>query len=327
MILGGDVGGTKTALGMFERRSNRLMLVREEVLPSPEFPSLEAVIARFLAVSRGEQIDAACFGVPGPVVDGRVTITNLPWHLEERALAQAVGTPRVKLLNDLEAAGHGVLNLPASELAMLQAGSPHHGHRVLIAAGTGLGEAILPWDGHRHLVMSSEGGHADFAPRSEREIDLLRFLAREIEHVSYERILSGPGLHNVYRFVRQASGTRAPAWLEENLSHGDPAAVISGVALRGEDPVCVEALDLFVSIYGAEAGNLALKALAVGGVYIGGGIAPKIRTKLADGGFLAAFHDKGRLAPLMASIPVALVLDPRAPLLGAAHVAEQLTAQ
>jgi glucokinase len=246
--------------------------------------------------------------------------------VEEQTLARAIGATRVKLLNDLEAAGYGVLSLPATTLATLQAGYPRPGHRVLIAAGTGLGEAILAWDGDRHRVIASEGGHTDFAPRTEREMDLLRYLRREFDHVSYERVLSGPGLHNVYRFLREQSGTREPAWLEREMSAGDPSVAISKAALGGDDPVCAEALDLFVSIYGAEAGNLALKVVAIGGVYVGGGIAPKIRTKLEGGRFIAAFRDKGRFASLMADIPVVLVLDPRAPLLGAAYVAHALTA-
>jgi len=326
MILAGDVGGTKAALAFFDERGGGLTLIREATLPSHEFPSLEAVVARLLGTGPAERIDAACFGVPGPVVDGRSVTTNLPWEVQEGNLARAIGLSRVKLVNDLEAAGYGMLTLPASEMATLQAGNPRPGHRVLIAAGTGLGEAILVWDGRRHTVMASEGGHADFAPRNEQEMELLRFLARQWSHVSYERVLSGPGLHNIYRFLVESGSKRAPAWLEAKLSAGDPSAVISEVALAGGDPVCVEALDLFASIYGAEAGNLALKALAVGGVYVGGGIAPKIRPKLEAGRFVAAFRDKGRFASLMAGIPVALALDPRAPLWGAARIARELAA-
>ncbi|PWU23343.1 MAG: glucokinase [Candidatus Rokuibacteriota bacterium] len=324
MILAGDVGGTKTAFGLFELRAGGLTLVREDTLPSREFPSLEAGIARFLGTGTSERIDAACFGVAGAVVDGRSTTTNLPWHVDERVLVRATGAARVKLLNDLEAAGHGILTLSPSVLAMLQVGTPRPGHKVLIAAGTGLGEAILAWDGRRHVVIASEGGHADFAPATEREIELLQFLRREFDHVSYERVLSGPGVHNVYRYLRERSRAAAPSWLEERLSRGDPSVAISEAGLRGDDPVCVETLDLFASVYGAEAGNLALKALALGGVYIGGGIAPKIRAKLEDGPFLAAFREKGRFAPFLADIPVALVLEPRTPLLGAAHVAREL---
>lgn len=324
MILAGDVGGTKTALALFEEGGAALMLVREATWRSHDFSNLEAVVGQLLGSDSPGPIDVACFGVPGPVVDGRSVTTNLPWEVEEGKLARAIGVPRVKLVNDLEAAGYGMLGLPASEMATLQPGAPKTGPRVLIAAGTGLGEAILAWDGRRYTVMASEGGHTDFAPRNAREIELLRFLMREFGHVSYERVLSGPGLHNIYRFLVQADARRTPEWLEAKLSAGDPSQVISEVALAGDDPICVEALDLFVSIYGAEAGNLALKALAIGGVYVGGGIAPKIRSKLEDGRFVAGFRDKGRLAPLMASIPVALALDPRAPLLGAARIGKEL---
>ena len=326
MILAGDVGGTKTALGLFVEQGTELVLVREHTLPSREFGSLEAVVARFLRGGHADRIDAACFGVAGAIVDGRSSATNLPWQFEEGTLARATGAERVKLLNDLEAAGHGVLGLPPAMLATVQAGRPRPGNRALIAAGTGLGEALLVWDGARHLVVPSEGGHADYAPRSEREIDLLRFLGGEFDHVSYERVLSGPGLHNIYRFLRQRSGIDAPAWLQEAMAAGDPSAAISDAALHGRDPVCAEALGLFGAIYGAEAGNLALRALAVGGVYIAGGIVTKIRPKLEEGRFVTAFRDKGRFAPLLADIPVMLVLEPRVPLFGAARVAQTLAA-
>lgn len=323
MILAGDVGGTKTALGLFEERGG-LRVLREDIFRSAEFPSLEAVAARLVGAGPAGPIDAACFGVPGPVVDGRCVTTNLPWKVEERSLAAAIGAGRVRLVNDLEAAGYGVLGLGEASMATLQAGAMRPGNRVLVAAGTGLGEALLVWDGRRHRVVPSEGGHADFAPRAEREMELLRFLGKDLEHVSVERVLSGPGLHGVYRFLRGRGAEPEPGWLTRRLAEEDPSAVVSQAALAGGDPVCAEALDLFVSVYGAEAGNLALKALALGGVYIGGGIAPKIRPALEDGRFIRAFRAKGRLESLMADIPVALVLEPRAPLLGAASIARSL---
>lgn len=325
MILAGDVGGTKTALALFEMRGDALVVAREATLPSQEFAGLAAVVDRLLAAGPPVEIEAACFGVPGPVVDGRAATVNLPWEIEESSLAQTIRAPRLRLLNDLEAAAYGVLGLPPTDLVVLQHGRPRPGHRALIAAGTGLGEAALYWDGAVHHAMPSEGGHADFAPRTDREIELLRFLAAEFGHVSYERVLSGPGLVNVYRFVRERSGDSEPAWLAERFAREDHAAVISETALAGGDPRCVEALDLFVSIYGAETGNLALRAVAAGGVFVGGGIAPKIRPRLADGRFIAAFRDKGRLASLMEAVPVSLVLNERAPLLGAAEMARRLT--
>jgi glucokinase len=324
LLLAGDVGGTKTAVALFTPTASGVRLVREAVLPSGEFAGLEAVLRRFLSEGPSVRIAAACFGVAGPVVDGRCITTNLPWHVAEKSLARAIPAPRVKLLNDLEAAAHGVLALPPRALMPLQAGKARKGSMVMIAAGTGLGEAVLVWDGARHRVVPSEGGHADFAPRNDLEIDLLRFLQKEFGHVSYERVLSGPGLHNIYRFLRDTGHAPEPQWLNDRLRSGDPSTVVSEVGLAGAHPLCTAALDLFVSIYGSEAGNLALKVLALGGVFVGGGIAPKIHAKLVDGNFVAAFSDKGRYRDLLVSIPVCLVLEPRAPLLGAAHVARDL---
>ena len=326
MILAADVGGTKTALGLFDEHGGSLTAIHERVLSSREFPAFEGLLRAFLADGPGGVITAACFGVAGPVVDRRVATTNLPWELDEQRLAAAIPAKRVKLVNDLEAMAHGVLALPSSALLTLQPGQPHGGNMALVAAGTGLGEAMLLWDGARYLAMASEGGHTDFAPRTDVEIALLRSLRLRFGHVSYERLLSGPGLHNIYRFLRETGGAPEPAWLTERFARGDPAAVISEAALDGTDPTCAAALDLFVSIYGAEAGNLALKALAVGGIFLGGGIAPKIVARLtADDTFLRAFRDKGRLGKLMTAMPVQVVLDPRVALLGAARVAPALT--
>ena len=263
-------------------------------------------------------------GVAGPVIDGRCTAPNLPWEVDEASLAPAVTTRRVKLVNDLEATGHGVLGLPTSALAMLQAGAPRKATMALIAAGTGLGEVLLVWDGRRYRVVSSEGGHTDFAPRTDLEMELFQFLREEFGRVSYERVVSGPGLYNIYRFLVASDGTPEPEWLRSRMESGDPSAVVAEAALEHRDPRSVQALEIFVSVYGAEAGNLALKALAVGGVFVAGGIAPKIRAKLEDGAFIAAFRDKGRLSGMLASIPVRLVLEPRAALLGAAAIAGSL---
>ncbi|HWE22725.1 MAG TPA: glucokinase [Myxococcales bacterium] len=323
-VLAGDVGGTKTVLALVEPHDGALTVARLGTFPSHEFPTFESVVARFCADGPKVKIAAACFGVAGPVMDGRVKTTNLPWQLDEERLAAAIPARRVRLLNDLAAMGEGMLALPPSSFLELQSGESRSGTMALIAAGTGLGEAILHWDGTRHAVMGSEGGHVDFAPRTDLEVELLRFLRNEFGHVSYERLVSGPGLHNIYRFLRSRDGASEPAWLRDRLESGDPSAAISETALRGEDPLCVEALDMFVSIYGAEAGNLALKSLAVGGVLIGGGIGPKIRSKLADGTFQRAFCGKGRFAPLLSSIPVRMALEPQAPLLGAAKVAASL---
>jgi glucokinase len=323
-VLAGDVGGTKTALALFEAGPRGPVLVRGDTVPSRDAASLEAVILRFLDAGARPAIEAVCFGVAGPVVDGRCVATNLPWVIDERALARAIPAPRVKLLNDLEAAAHGVLALPADALHTLQPGTPRPGNLVLIAAGTGLGEALIVRDGDRHLVVASEGGHADFAPRGELEEGLLRHLRREFGRVSYERILAGPGLVNVYRFLRDSGWAKEAPLVAIRLEQDDPGAVITELGLAGTDPLCGKALEVFVSVYGAEAGNLALKAMALGGVLVGGGIAPRILPALSTGAFVAAFRDKGRLAALMETIPVRVVLDPGAPLLGAARVAAGL---
>jgi glucokinase len=324
VILAGDVGGTKTALALFDVRRRALAVVREGVLPSHGYASLSEAIRQFLVEGSPARIDAAFVGVAGPVIDGRCAATNLPWVVDEASLAECVATPRVRLVNDLEAAGHGVLGLEPAALAPLQAGEPRKGTMALIAAGTGLGEVLLVWDGRRHHVVSSEGGHADFAPRTDLETELLRFLRKEFGSVSYERVVSGPGLSNIYRFLLSSDGAPETEWLRSRMETGDPSAAIAEAALDHRDPRAVQALDLFVSIYGAEAGNLALKALATGGVLIGGGIAPKIQPKLADGTFMKAFRDKGRLRDMMTAIPVHVVLEPRAALLGAAAIGRSL---
>jgi glucokinase len=324
-VLAGDIGGTKTALALFDKSERGLVLVREDTLPSRGFASLEAAIERFLSAGpRPPSLAAVCLGVAGPVVDGRCVATNLPWIIDERTLAASIPAQRVLLLNDLEVAAHGVLGLPEAELRTLQPGAPRRGHMVLIAAGTGLGEALVVQDGERRIVIASEGGHADFAPRDDVEEDLLRFLRKEFGRVSLERILSGPGLFNVYRFLRDTGWAKESSEVAGRMRAGDPSAVVTEMALSGRDAMCGKALDIFVSVYGAEAGNLALKAMAVGGVYVGGGIAPRILPRLTAGAFVAAFCDKGRLAALMGAIPIHVALNPRAPLLGAAKVAGTL---
>jgi glucokinase len=324
MILAGDIGGTKTALAVLDETSATRRIVREVTLPSREIESFEDAAATFIGGAPALRVRAACFGVAGPVVDGRCVTTNLPWELEESKLAGVLGCP-VRLINDLEAAATGVLDLQDEDFLILQAGQRRSArHMAMIAAGTGLGEAFMIWDGARYRVVASEGGHVDFAPRDELEVDLLRFLRAEFGHVSYERVLSGPGLHHIYRFLQMRAGHAAPDWLRHRLGSEDPSAVISEVALAGGDPVCVEALDHFVSVYGSEAGNLALKAVAMGGVVVGGGIAPRIRARLTDGRFVKAFLAKGRFGELLSTVPVKVSLDPRAPLWGAARLAGEM---
>jgi len=324
VILAGDVGGTKTLLALFDDSPGGLATVREETYPSRDFRSLEDVFGKFLIRQPPLALRAACFAVAGPVIDGRIKTVNLPWEVDERSLAGTLRT-RVKLLNDLEGAAHGLPSLQTEELEVLQSGVKRGGNMALIAAGTGLGEAIVVREGERYHVVGTEGGHADFAPRTDLEAALLGSLRKEYGHVSYERILSGPGLLNIYRFLRESRYATEPDWLRERLATGDPSAAISEIALKAGHPLCEKALDLFVSIYGAEAGNLALKSLAFGGVFVGGGIAPKILSRLRDGSFVNAFVDKGRLADLMRSIEVRVVLNPRLALIGAACVARTLS--
>ncbi len=324
MILAGDIGGTKTVIGLFEDAGGRLKVVREQTFPSQSHGTLEEILERFLASGPRTPLQSACLGVAGPVVEGKSKATNLPWELDEHKLAEALGVPRTKLLNDLEAAAYGMLHLDPSDLRELQPGLKRKGNIAVIAAGTGLGEAILYWDGAHHHPIASEGGHTDFAPQTDFEIELLVFLRREFGHVSYERLLSGPGLFNIYRFLRDSGFALEPEWLRSRIAQGDPGAMISQIGLAEEHPLCTRALDLFTSVYGAEAGNLALKALAIGGVYVGGGIAPKILAKLQDGTFIHAFTDKARFAELLRTIEVKVALNPRTPLIGAANYALRL---
>ena len=322
MILAGDIGGTKTRLALFEQAGTALHLVRSTTYDSRSAATLEEIVARFLEESGKPDTSAACFGVAGAVVGGQVRTTNLPWHLSERELARELAIPRVGLLNDLEAAAHGVVALedPAS-LRCLQSGEPPREPRALalVAAGTGLGVALMSWNGRRYQVSPSEGGHCDFGPQDAVEDALLVWLRAQLGHVSYERILSGPGIVNLYRFLREYRGVPEPAWLTDRIGDGDPAPVITAAALANEDALCDETLTRFVSLYGAAAGNYALTALAVGGVYIGGGIAPKILSRIVDGPFLSAFAAKGRFADALRKIPVHVVLAPDVALLGAAE--------
>jgi len=325
MILAGDIGGTKTVLALFERSGDSLKSVREATFPSRDHPSFEEILTEFLKDQAAPKIEAACFGVAGAVMDGRVQTTNLPWTLEEDALSSAIGGGKATLLNDLEAAAYGTLHLSLEEKHVLNPGTSRRkrGNIAVIAAGTGLGEAVLFWDGKDYQPIASEGGHADFAPRSDVEVDLYRYLrTRFPDHVSYERVLSGPGLFNIYSFFRESGHAPEPEWLASKIKAGDPSAVVSQVGLAGQDANCVAALDLFASLYGAEAGNLALKALAVGGVFIAGGIAPKILPALTrNDAFLRGFFAKGRFIHLMKNLHVSVALNPKAPLIGAAYYA------
>ncbi|HSC42404.1 MAG TPA: glucokinase [Candidatus Binatia bacterium] len=322
LVLAGDIGGTKTSLALFSINDDKLRMETEHNFPSKKYSGLVPILDEF-SVRNHKSIDAACFGVAGPVVDGHVKTTNLPWVIDSQVLRQALRVDTVYLLNDLEAAAYGVFTLDNEEFYTLNEGNMHStGNKALIAAGTGLGQAILYDDGRHFHALPSEGGHADFAPRTELEIDLLRYLLARFGHVSYERVLSGPGLFNIYRFLKESRGMAEPPLLAERFAAGDdPAAVISTAALAKEAEICCTALDLFVSIYGAEAGNMALRFKSVRGLYVGGGIAPKILDKLKDGTFMRSFIDKGRYTELLAAMPVQVVLNPQAGLRGAGYYA------
>ncbi|HVN64350.1 MAG TPA: glucokinase [Candidatus Binataceae bacterium] len=324
VILAADAGGTKTHLGLYKAAGGSLELIRSSRYPSADFPSLEGVCAKFLGGSA--KIDAACFGVPGPVIDGRAHPTNLPWTISESNLSTAIGGAPVTLINDLCATAYGAIHLPSEEIVVLHPARnpPAHGNIAVIAAGTGLGEAALVWESGSYHAVASEGGHSDFAPQGDEQIELLRYLEAEFGHVSWERLLSGKGLANIHSFLRKRSDEPEPPWLSEQFGEGDPAAAISVAALSNRDPVCVRALTMFCEIYGAEAANLALKVLALGGVYLGGGVAPKILPMLQKGAFVKAFMAKGRLEPLLERIEVRVALNPAAALLGAAHRAAEM---
>jgi glucokinase len=326
MILAGDVGGTKVHLALYDFINGKLEYSRDEKYSAKNYSGLEEIVKVFLGAHK---VTAACFGVPGPVRDGRLRLTNLPWTLDSRELAVSLVITHVFLINDLEANGYGVDELAADQIYTLSEGDPSQiGNRALIAAGTGLGEGLLIWNGRSHTPYPSEGGHADYAPRNEDEIDLLRFLKQKYNgRISEERVVSGPGLTNIYEFLREVRGVDEPAWLAERMAAEDPNAVITELAMAAKSEICEKALDMFVSAYGAEAGNLALKLLSVGGVYIGGGIAPRILEKLKDGRFMKAFTDKGRLSQLLVNMPVRIILESRAALLGAAAYAEARAAE
>jgi glucokinase len=270
----------------------------------------------------GGRIEHAAFGIAGPVINGRCEATNIPWVVDARELAACVGLPSVGLINDLEATAYGILRLRESDTLMLNAGVARlRGNIAVIAAGTGLGEAGLIWNGRRYQALASEGGHTDFAPRNDLEIDLLRYLLTKYKRVSYERVVSGMGIVNLYHFFRTRIASTEPKWLSDEMMTGDPAAAISHAALAGKDEACVRTMELFVSLYGAEAGNLALKLLAAGGVYVAGGIAPKILPLLQQATFIDSFTTKGRLSDLVKAMPVYVVLNDKIALHGAAHYA------
>jgi glucokinase len=321
MILAGDIGGTHARLAIFEAKQGRFELVTSSTFPSQQFSGLEEIVSQFVSVAKVRP-SQACFGIAGPVSNGRVEASNLPWIVESTRLAQELKISKADLINDLEATGWGIGALSPADLVPLNnVTTLEEGNQAVIAAGTGLGEGALYWDGKRHHVFASEGGHCDFAPEDDLQVELLNFLRARYGHVSCERVLSGPGLVNIFEFLRDTGRGKPPEWLAAEMTEHDAAAAISRSALAGKCDVCEQALEIFVSIFGAEAGNLALKLKATGGIFLAGGIAPKILPRLTTPAFMQAFLSKGRLRRLMEVIPVKVIMNDQLALLGAARFA------
>ena len=324
MLLAGDIGGTKINLAVYEHATELQKPLVEATFPSSQYPSLEALVRDFLT-QYTLKVDRASFGVAGPVVNHQATITNLPWVMDETQLQEALHIPSVRLLNDLEAIAHAVPFLGPDDLRTLNVGQPVRGGAIaVIAPGTGLGEAFLTWERSKSKYQShtSEGGHADFAPSNALEIELLRYLFDHFTHVSFERVCSGRGIPNIYKFLKESGyAEESPALAEQLVQAADLTPIIFEGALNAgaPDALCVATLNTFVSILGAEAGNLALKVLATGGVYLGGGIPPRILSLLEEGHFMQAFQRKGRFTDLLGHVPVHVILNPKIALLGAAY--------
>jgi glucokinase len=320
VILAGDVGGTKCNLALFSEKNGKLTTVFTQRFASKEFAHFDLIVKEFSRQAShisSDRVLAAGFGVAGPVIDNHVRATNLPWVVDARTLEKEMEVDKIVLMNDLGATGHSIEHLPPEEFSVLNPGKPEPGGtRALLAAGTGLGQSILVWDGARYRIVPSEGGHSDFAPHTEQQIELLRFMRRRYPQVSFELILSGRGFRTIHEFL--APDVKHTSFEDPDA---DPAPEITRLGLAKLCPVCVQTLDLWTAIYGAEAGNLALKVLALGGVYVAGGIAVKIIEKIKDGTFFKAFKDKWKFESLLANIPVSVILNENAPLLGAAYEA------
>jgi glucokinase len=329
LLLAGDIGGTKTLLQLVSVRDGTFQTIHERRFDSIAYDDFNSLLGEFMSAAAllpaaAGPIDAACFGVAGPIHGQSAKITNLGWTIDAGAVGAEFGVASTCLINDFAAVGYGIEALHGDDVAPLQAGEPElHGLRAVLGAGTGLGEGILVWQGDHYQALPSEGGHVDFAPTDEDQDGLLRYLRPIYGHVSYERILSGAGLVKIFEFLTETGLETAMAPLRQAMLENDPAAAISGFGLDGRDPAAARALDLFVAIYGAQAGNLALTTLARGGVYIAGGIAPKIIARLKGGGFIHAFNGKGRFSALMQRIPVRVVMNPKVGLMGAALVASR----
>jgi len=317
-VLAGDIGGTKTSLALFEVTATKLDMLAMETWPSQDYASLDEIILQFVSTQPGDY-EYACFGVAGPVRNGVSATTNLPWHIDANKIAANTGLQQVWLLNDLEANAWGINALSENDFLVLNEGQPDpQGNACIIAAGTGLGQAGMTMVNGRQRPFASEGGHADFAAQTELEIALLRYLQQRNDHVSWERVVSGMGLVNIHAFLNHHHGTQPPDWLVEEMARGDKAAAITHAAQSGQCEICSETVNMFVHLYGVEAGNQALKIMATGGVYIGGGIAPKILEQFTAAAFMPGFCAKGRMQTLMQAMPVKVILNAQTALYGPA---------
>ena len=328
-VLAGDIGGTKTLLQVSAWEAGRLRAVREQRFDSCSYPSFAALLIEFLNQEKKANFEAVCLGVAGPVrktITGQaVKVTNLPWEIESAAIAREFGFSKVRLINDFQAIGFGIELLKQSDLVVLQQGEPvAHGPRGVIGAGTGLGQSVLVWQEDHYEPIATEGGHANFGPTSELQIELLRYLLKNTGRSSYELVISGHGLTRLYAFLKERGDFPESSLVGEAMKTDDAAAIITRAALEQNDKLANQAMDLFVEIYGAQAGNLALTAGTTGGVYIAGGIAPKIVSRLTDGRFLRAFRNKGKMSGYVEAIPVSVVMNPDVGLFGAARVASRL---
>jgi glucokinase len=321
IVLAGDVGGTNARLAIVELNGGSAHIARQSRYPSRDYPGLTPIVHRFCE-EVATHPDRACFGIACPVVLGDCSAPNLPWSINARKLAADIGIPHTALINDFVAVGYGIELLGPSDLVTLQKGSPTpHGPIALIGAGTGLGQGFLVWERDHYEVLPSEGGHGDFAPRGKLQADLLQFLRQQFDRVSWERLLSGPGMVNIYRYLLASAAAPEQPTVRAQMEKEDPAAVITRHGLARTDGLSDRVLDLFCEIFGAQAGNLALTVVATGGVYLAGGIAPRIVERLKSGPFLTAFRDKGRMSASLSRIPVHVIMNPNVGLLGAAAVA------
>lgn len=320
MILAGDIGATRTRLAAFETEGNRLQCVVEKIYMSQEYSGLAELLTLFTR-AEGIPVHSACFGVAGPVRLGRSKISNLPWTIDSRELAKQLKLNSVGLLNDLEAYAYGIDALDSKDFITLSEGSEDaEGNRAVISARTGLGVAGLYWDGFRHHPFACEGGHADFAPRNDLQMELLAYLQKKYGRISFERILSGPGIRNIYEFLRDSKKADEPDWLREQIKTApDVPALISQLAMEGKAPICDQALTIFVSVFGAETGNCALHYMTTGGIFIGGSIAAKIVAKMKDPVFMQSFLDKGRMETVLRDMPVKIILNDDCGLIGCAR--------